>query len=417
VIIPPITTTQVSVITVTTPTVLPASTITITQSGTTITSILPPVTSIITTTLTITGPTQTVTGPTNTLTVIASIITCPAPTNSAPVTPQDTGPNALWGCAPGFVCSPPKPDDCSLFAQPPSYDYLCDKSFCIPAPPFNDVHWPPGETSFFPLTEGYFNLPPTAFGLDYGIFAEQVINGVTTGDWSSQTSITHFPPAATPGAKRVRRLPPQARALGEHAKVQKRDSSIVPAVCYAVCNNCYIEAQKVGKSPALCAPGSAFKTDLGACDDCVAAYEGSTKVSLQTYVNPEFAPFINFCSAQPAQSEVGGSTSTSTFTPAAQTQSVVVATATAPTPTLSVGVTSTNTPTPSPSPSQSQSQSQSQPPSPNTSSQPLTTSTNGGIVASTSAPAQITGPNAGSHLNPSLIFAGGVAAMVLAFVL
>jgi hypothetical protein len=383
----------VSVITVTTPTVLPGTTVTITQSGTTITSISPPVTSIITTTITITGPTQTITGPTNTLTVTASIITCPAPTNSAPVTPQDTGPDALWGCSPGFVCSPPKPDDCSLFAQPPSYNYLCDKSFCIPSPPFTDVQWPANQTSFYPPTEGYFNLPPPAFGLDYGIFEEEVINGVTTGDWSSQTSITHYPPAPTGAAKKVRHLPPQARAIEEHAQIHKRDGSVVPAVCYAVCNNCYIEAQKVGKSPALCVPGSAFESDLGSCNDCVTANGDQTKSSLQSYVEPEFEPFLSFCSAQSAQPELG-STSTSTFTPAAQTQSVVVATATAPTPTLSVPVTSTNTPAPS-SPT----------------SQPFsTTSTN--LGAATSLPAPLTTPNAGSNLYPSLALSSFVAGLL-----
>ncbi len=206
-----------------------------------------------------------------------------------------------------------------MWAEPPSYTtYLCDVSFCIPSPPFTDVKWPDNQTSFFPPIDGYFNLPPPAFGLDYGIFAEEVINGVTTGDWSSQTSLTHFPPSPT-GLRKVRDLPPQARALG----LQKRDNTVVPAVCYAVCNNCYIEAQKVGKSPALCASGSAFVLDLRACNDCVQANGGSTKVTLQAYVDPEFEPFISFCSAQSAQPELGASTSTSTATvvPVPATQS------------------------------------------------------------------------------------------------
>lgn len=406
--IPPVTTTSISIITVTTPTVLPGTTLTITQSGTTIISIQPPVTSIVTRIITVVGPTQTVTGPGNTKTVTESIVTCPAPTNSAPVTPQDTGPDSLWGCSPGFVCSPPKPGSCTLFAQPPGYDYLCDASFCIPAPPFTDVIWPENQTSFYPPTPGYFNLPPPAFGLDYGIFSETVINGVTTGDWTSQASITHFPPAATAATKKVRHLPPQARAIP--APIQKRDSSIVPAVCYAVCNNCYVEAQKVGKSPALCAPGSAFNTDLGSCEDCVAANGDSTKATLQNYVSPEFAPFLQFCNAQPAQSQVG-STTVVTNTPPAVTQSVVVATSTenAPTPTISVGVTSTNTPSPSPSPPSSPTSSSTQSFS--------ETSTNGGVVA-TPTPSQITGPNAGSHLNPSLSFMAFIAgSLALIFVL
>jgi hypothetical protein len=394
-----------NIITVTTSTVLPGTTLTITQSGTTITSIQPPVTSIITQIITIVGPTQTVSGPGSTETITeSSVVTCPAPTNSAPVTPQDTGPNALWGCSPGFVCSPPKPDSCTVFAQPPSYDYLCDASFCIPSPPFTPVVWPDHETSFYPPTQGYFNLPPPAFGLDYGIFAETVVNGVATGDWSSQASITHFPPAATAAAKKVRHLPPQARALP--APLQKRDSTIVPAVCYAVCNNCYIEAQKVGKSPALCSSGSAFESELSACESCVQANGDSTKATLQTYVSPEFAPFITFCNAQPPAQPIVESTSIQVNTPPAVTHSVVVATEQAPTPTISVGVTRTNTPTPSPSPA-------TPPSSPSsTSSQPFSqTSTN--LGASTSAPSQIQpGSNAGNHLNPSMAFAVFIAGML-----
>jgi hypothetical protein len=201
-----------------------------------------------------------------------------------------------------------------VWAEPPSYSYLCDVSFCIPSPPFTDVQWPENQTSFFPPPYGYFDLPPPAFGLDYGIFAEQVINGVTTGDWSSQTSLTVFNPASPTGLRKARDLPPQVGDLS----VQKRDDPLPPAVCYAVCNNCYIEALKVGLSPNLCVPGSAFKSDLGACNDCVTAHEGTTKGTLQAYVDPEFEPFISFCSAQTAQPEL---TSTATVVPAATTQS------------------------------------------------------------------------------------------------
>jgi hypothetical protein len=327
-----------------------------------------------------------------------------------------------------------------VWAEPPSYDYLCDESFCIPSPSFPNVTWPQGQTSFYQITDGYFNLPPPAFGLDYGIFAEEVINGVTTGDWSSQTSLTHFPPSPT-GLRKVRDLPPQARALG----VQKRDNTVVPAVCYAVCNNCYVEAQSVGKSPALCASGSAFESDLNACNGCVAANGDSSKVTLQTYVDPEFEPFISFCSAQSAQPELGASTSTSTATvvPVPATQngerllapfcpsilihfsfstsllnlhkdetnvpSVVVAgtTTTAPTPTVSVAITSQAPPASNNSPV---------PVSPQTPA-PSTTKTAGGAAtsgtsgtggtgvtgggsATTSAPAQVT-TNSSNTLRPS----------------
>jgi hypothetical protein len=125
-------------------------------------------------------------------------------------------------------------------------------------------------------------------------------------------------------------------------KGSKRET--IPAVCYAQCNNCYLEAQRVGKSPALCAPGSPFESDYASCQSCVAANGDLTKVSLQTYVVPEFEPFLSFCQAQPAIPEIsssaaGTTTSTKTVTPGTATESVVVATATASTPTLTVGVT------------------------------------------------------------------------------
>lgn len=67
--------------------------------------------------------------PTNTTTypygfwLVYTFKLCPTPTNTAPVTPQDTSPSSLWGCAPGYVCSPPQVD-CNLEPGPPTFDYL-----------------------------------------------------------------------------------------------------------------------------------------------------------------------------------------------------------------------------------------------------------------------------------------------------
>jgi hypothetical protein len=208
--------------------------------------------------------------------------------------------------------------------------------------------WPTGETSFYPPTDGYFNLDPNAFGLDYGIFEEELVTEIvignegsevlttfTTGDWTSQAGLNHFPPSATAAAT--------GAAKRKARNLTKRDSTIVPAVCFAQCNNCLIEAQMVGKSPALCLPNSAFESDFQSCQSCVVANGDSTKATLQTYVEPQFEQFISFCqvqSAQPEQGSAAASTSTETVVPVEATQNVVVATLTEPTPTRSVQVTS-----------------------------------------------------------------------------
>ncbi|KAH7391539.1 hypothetical protein BKA64DRAFT_107921 [Cadophora sp. MPI-SDFR-AT-0126] len=345
-------------------TTLPGQVTTVTAPGPTVT--LPPVSD----TVTVPGPT--IVGPGVTVTV-NGLVVCPKPTNTpgVVVTPQDTGPNALWGCSPGYVCDLPKPAGCTLFADPPDYDFLCDAKYCIPSPPFPTVVWPEGETSYYPLTEGYFNLNPQAFGLDFTIFVinvvvitvtgeygKETVKTVTTGDYSSQASLAHFgstdipssilniTPSPTPTSKTYVYPTSSAHAHWKKARdvlhLLKRDESIVPAVCYATCNNCYLEAQSVGLSPELCADGSAFRSSYEACQNCVAANSATPKDSLQVYVDPKFAIFIDFCETQAPIPVVEPSTSTSTATvvPVPATQSVVVATETAPTPTTSVEITS-----------------------------------------------------------------------------
>jgi hypothetical protein len=93
-------------------------------------------------------------------------------------------------------------------------------------------------------------------------------------------------------------------------------------------DNAYIAAEQLGENPALCAANSTFFTSYTACQNCVVANGDPTKVSLQTSVEPEFAPFINFCSAQSAQPALGtgaSSTSTETATPIPVTSSVNLA--------------------------------------------------------------------------------------------
>ncbi|RDW91033.1 hypothetical protein BP5796_02198 [Coleophoma crateriformis] len=245
---------------------------------------------------------------TETVTSIPTTVSiCAIPSNTAPTNPQSTGNDSTWGCSPGYVCNPPKPNHCNIWASALAEDYRCDVKDCIPAPAFEGVIWPENTTAYYPPVEGYYNLDPVAFGLSYDIFAQvvlteyvisdhstSVLTTITTGNWASQASLSHYPAAPTANVLRM---------LLKRWSLARRDSSVVPAVCYAQCNNCFIEAQKIGKASALCAPGSAFESDYTSCQACVAAHGDTSKLSLQAYVQPEFAQFVNYCNALAAQSQ------------------------------------------------------------------------------------------------------------------
>jgi hypothetical protein len=321
---------------------------TITDRFTTVTTTSVPV--VVLTTLTL-RLTDTVTRPPTTVTETAlrSISACPAPTNAAPAPPPNPTSDLTWGCKPGTVCSPPKPAGCNVWADSPADSYVCKPSECIPAPPFNKVTWPEDSTSYYPPTDGYFNLDPRAFGLSFEIFEQTevvtVINGrpttIITGNWVSQTGLTHYPPVST--AKPTKRnagaplldhrdvsLPPALHRLA------KRDDTITPAVCFDDCNNCYLEAQSVGKSPALCSSGSAFQSLLSTCNSCIAANTPSTLVNPQrTYVDPKFSQFLDYCSGTAPQPVVVTSTATAapvTSTPPPPVVVTVTPTTTVPRP-------------------------------------------------------------------------------------
>ncbi|KAE8446191.1 hypothetical protein EG329_012416 [Mollisiaceae sp. DMI_Dod_QoI] len=66
----------------------------------------------------------------------------------------------------------------------------------------------------------------------------------------------------------------------------------VPAVCYAACNGAYLEAQRVGESPALCAPNSSFIEDYSNCTNCLATHSESANITSFTI---EFRPFVDYC--------------------------------------------------------------------------------------------------------------------------
>jgi len=102
-----------------------------------------------------------------------------------------------------------------------------------------------------------------------------------------------------------------------------RDTSIVPAVCYAQCrtiinfllenviwehaltaipDNAFIAGQRLGKTPALCAASSPFEIEYNACTSCVVAHSNSTEVSQTTSVEQVLEPFISYCLGQASSS-------------------------------------------------------------------------------------------------------------------
>jgi hypothetical protein len=221
---------------------------------------------------------------------------------------------------------------------------VCDPRFCEPAPFFPLVDWPVNETGYFPPTEGYFNLNPNAFGLSFDIFAvEEIVTKIhgkkttiTTGNWVSQTAITHFPPEPT-----ATTIQWYKRGAPSH-RLSKRDETVAPAICYAICNTALLEASRVGLTQALCAPGSTFRQDLDSCQVCIDAHKDDAKQSWRVYLQPEFAQFLEFCDLQPPQSQVTGTTNLPPQTQVTGTPTIVTGTQSPPnTDTSAVPITST----------------------------------------------------------------------------
>jgi hypothetical protein len=70
-------------------------------------------------------------------------------------------------------------------------------------------------------------------------------------------------------------------------------------------DNAYLAAQAEGKSPALCANGSAFLTLADTCNDCIATFSTTTaNTTNQTYPDPDLSQFIDYCSVHAAASAV-----------------------------------------------------------------------------------------------------------------
>jgi hypothetical protein len=86
-------------------------------------------------------------------------------------------------------------------------------------------------------------------------------------------------------------------------------------------DDAYIIAQKEGKSPALCAVNSSFATAVQSCQTCVIVNGDINTTTLQSYVEPELQPFLDFCAAAVASEALTGASSTAVLAQASQISS------------------------------------------------------------------------------------------------
>ncbi len=159
-----------------------------------------------------------------------------------------------------------------------------------------------GVVGYYPAAPLLFNLNPEAFGLSYGIFEEEIvvylINGIpttiTTADWASQASITHYPPVSAPSSifNTTRRSHLERRVAAGRHRVAKRDETIAPSGCYSICNNAYYSGQAIGKSDELCADDSKFTEQYGRCMECIS---GNGLDYFSEYLAAKFKQFRSWC--------------------------------------------------------------------------------------------------------------------------
>ncbi|KEF63241.1 uncharacterized protein A1O9_01218 [Exophiala aquamarina CBS 119918] len=182
-----------------------------------------------------------------------------------------------WGCPPGWLCKPTR-ENCNFEPGIPDRNFLCPPDQCIPAEalPVPLATWDatiygnstpalnPGLS--VQALDDYFNINPAEFGLSYEIF---VVDETIT-----LTSTTVRPPSPTVGARQAQ--------------------TSIPGTCFPWCNNCLLEAQANGKTPALCVPGSAFGTSLEQCEQCIQVH-GTDDSGTFVQIAPQFQQFLDYC--------------------------------------------------------------------------------------------------------------------------
>ncbi|KAH8173384.1 glycoprotein X [Sarocladium implicatum] len=305
-------------------TTAPAQTTTITEEGTTVTRTLPGSTVVVTTT-------EVLPGETLVITPIFDVTLCPRPTGNGE--PVNYASDETWGCKPGFVCNPVKPDGCNFWSDLPTDDFRCKPEECIVAPPYANVTWEKDETTYYPPSYGYFYLNPEAFGLSYGIYEFDIIvekdkhttRTITTGDWTSQASLTEYPRPATTSTTQGYEDSYQLQEKREEMHWYKKRAPVAPGVCLDECNEAALQMQVTGKVPRICEEDSSFQNAYASCTQCISANGNSTRNTIREYVQPTFGQIFNWCDEQDAST----TTPVDTEGPESQVETVTISVTTA----------------------------------------------------------------------------------------
>lgn len=76
-------------------------------------------------------------------------------------------------------------------------------------------------------------------------------------------------------------------------------------------DNAYLQAQKQGKVPELCDPGSAFNNYVDGCNTCITQRADTTKISGQQYFNDSISQYIDYCNSIPTTTQLTATIPTS----------------------------------------------------------------------------------------------------------
>lgn len=218
---------------------------------------------------------------------------------------ENTNRSNRWGCPPGWLCKPVQ-ENCNFEAGIPAENFYCSPNECIPAeviaavlPTWDDTPFgnsTPLENPALQVNaiDSFFNMAPPDFGLTYEIF---VVNEAFT-----VTQTIYHQPTQTVAARQAQ--------------------TTIPGACYPWCNNCLLEAQSLGKTPALCQPNSAYEVSLGQCEQCISAHKSDSSGSF-VEIAQQFQQFLDYCGQFSTIVATVSSTSTSTG-PAGSTLTTVL---------------------------------------------------------------------------------------------
>ncbi|KAK1986151.1 hypothetical protein LZ30DRAFT_317803 [Colletotrichum cereale] len=85
------------------------------------------------------------------------------------------------------------------------------------------------------------------------------------------------------------------------ANASSGDEKTVPAVCFDICNNALIETSNIGRVPSMCDTNSDFWRGYQECISCLGAEANDANTTIETYIDPVFKQFIDYCASQMPQ--------------------------------------------------------------------------------------------------------------------